>query len=166
MHCHYRDLLSRIAEPPLSFDEHAVPRFEAFAPNRVSNIYAREAALVWIACQSCGRRFDVAFSDPMASNSLPEGAQREGKRPMIRDHIRAGTLHYGDPPNVDCCPAGATMNSVPRQVLEYWVQPYALGEGLGYEKKSRGEKVILAPKAAHFQRDPALEIDITPDWAR
>lgn len=31
-----------------------------------------------------------------------------------------GTLHYGDPPNTGCCLSGASMNSEPRRILEYW----------------------------------------------
>lgn len=166
MHQHYGDILRRIAEPPLWFDESAVPRFDPFAPNRVANIYAQEAALVWIACQGCGKRFEVAFTNIAASDPLPDGTQCDGAHPMIRDHIRAGTLHYGDPPNMECCAAGASMNSVPRRVLEYWVKPFALGEGLGCDLKSRKGLVILDPRAVHFRRETALEIDITPDWAR
>ena len=38
-----------------------------------------------------------------------------------------GALHYGDPPNMGCCPAGPTMSSIPREVLEMWVRGDAGG---------------------------------------
>ncbi|MFW6184041.1 MAG: hypothetical protein ACOC8X_09610 [Chloroflexota bacterium] len=41
-------------------------------------------------------------------------------RPQLSELIDAGRLHYGDPPNAGCCPAGPTMNSEPRRVLEFY----------------------------------------------
>ena len=55
--------------------------------------------------------------------------------------VEAHTLHYGDPPNIDCCAAGATMNSIPIRVLQFWMR-----EHLGWE------------------RIPKLEADLWPDW--
>lgn len=40
----------------------------------------------------------------------------------LRDSILAGTIHYGDPPNAGCCPAGPTMNCWDLRVLEFWHQ--------------------------------------------
>lgn len=45
---------------------------------------------------------------------------------MIRDLILTHQLHYGDPPNAQCCEAGSATNSVPHRVIEYWVKTYAL----------------------------------------
>ncbi|MEM9638254.1 MAG: hypothetical protein AAGA94_11455 [Pseudomonadota bacterium] len=165
MHHHYGDILSRIAEPPLWFDENAVPRFDPFTVDRVANIYANEVALVRITCQGCKSSFDVAFSGVKVSRPLPADAKRDGPSPMIRDHIRARTLHYGDPPNIRCCAGGPSMNSVPRQVMEYWIKPVILGEGMGCDIET-GKQVLLDRKALKFRRNPAFEIDITPDGAR
>lgn len=88
----YADIIERIPEPPLWWDEFGVPRYRAFAANRVGNVYAREAVLFEVACQACGRQFRVALSS--------------GKAPSIADAIRSKELHYGDPPNVKSAPPG------------------------------------------------------------
>lgn len=118
MHHHYIDIRSRIPEPPLWFDENAVPRYDAFRPRDVADIYAKEVALVLIACQNCKQEFKVAFS----YNAMDEVRAIAGghKRISLADSIRRGWIHYGDPPNVECCGAGPTMNSDPICVLEYW----------------------------------------------
>jgi hypothetical protein len=137
MHLNYRDILSRIPEAPKWFDEHAVPRFVAFSPDEVADIYADEAVLAEIACQGCGRVFHVAFS------SSPQSRMRAaGVRPLS-EHVRDRTLHYGDPPNVDCCAAGSTMNSEPKRVLEYW-------------KRERFE----------WERKPLFEVDIETEFVK
>lgn len=170
MHTHYGDILSRIPEPPLWFDECAVPRYEPFAPNRCTNIYAQEAVLVRIACQGCGKLFDVAFTSPAASQPISE--KPDGTAVLLRDYIEQKLLEYGDPPNVYCCESGASMSSEPQTVLEYWVKPIALGEGLGCSWAPRGPQVprantVLWYAATKFRRDPDFEgVDLTPDWAR
>jgi hypothetical protein len=110
---HYEDIRSRIAEPPRWWDEDGVPRYCAFGPDEVSDIYADEAMLFEIACQSCKTLFLVAGS---------RGAMGRfhNDRGSLADEIRRGTIHYGDPPNVGCCPAGATMNCDDLRVVEYW----------------------------------------------
>ena len=109
MNCSYLDITSRISDPPLWWDEEAVPRYCAFAPSEVAYIYADEAALVEIACQNCGQRFLVAMA-----------GDRTG------DHKLSDVLGsddwwgWGDPPNMGCCPAGPTMGSEPVRVVEFW----------------------------------------------
>ena len=105
MNNEYFDIRDRIAEPPKWWDEFAVPRYCDFGPRRAANIYAREAALVLIECQCCGRQFRVCMS---------------GRSGEIADEIRSGSLHYGDPPNVRCCPGGPSMNCIDLRVIEYW----------------------------------------------
>lgn len=122
---HYADIRERIVAHPMWWDEHGVPRYCPFAPNQCANIYAREAALVEIGCQACGSEFLVAFT----------ASAHEGKR--LAEQIRLGTLHYGDPPNAGCCPAGPTMNCDDRRVLQYWRRT-------GFD----------------WQRDPSLEIPL------
>lgn len=99
----YGDITVRLGLPAW-WDEHGVPRYCDFEPQAVSNIYARQAVLLEIACQSCGARFRVCLT----IGPLDE---------RVND---VGELHYGDPPNTSCCPAGPTMSSVPLRVLEFW----------------------------------------------
>lgn len=139
MNCDYADIRGKISEPPQWFDEYAVPRYAAFAPQRAANIYADECALVEISCQNCGTRFRVAFSRSKSGAHLE--ANRHGGEPIsLAQTIRGKTIHYGDPPNIGCCPSGPTMNSGPLHVLEFWHRP---------ERK--------------WERDPELEIDVSDD---
>lgn len=103
----YDDILSRIAEEPLWYDEHGVPRYEPFHHDMLSNIYADWAVLLLISCAACGRRFKVALSGSRYFS------------PMGHPHKR----HYGDPPRHGdergrC--AGETMNCNDEKVLEVW----------------------------------------------
>lgn len=140
MHRDYKDIRKRIPTPPLWFDEHAVPRYEPFAPAWIANIYAEECVLLRIHCQSCDAVFDVCLStSPMDKirfqmtygnawvSLAAQAAQRE--------------LEYGDPPNVECCASGPVMSSVAIRVLEFWRR----GDG--------------------WQRVPELEIDQEAPWA-
>ena len=117
MNHHYADIRDRISEPPIWFDEAAVPRYCPFTPEETANIYAKECALVEIACQDCGTRFLVAFSYHPMDDMLKEERFRGG---TLADSVREGRIHYGDPPNVLCCLAGPTMNSEPIRVVEFW----------------------------------------------
>ncbi len=132
MNHHYRDITDKLG-PPLWWDEYAVPRYCDFAPTEVAYIYAGEAVLLLIECQSCGSEFRVA----MTCNEL-HGS------PSLATLIRSDEIHYGDPPNAECCAAGPTMNSVPKRVLEYWTN-----DGECWE----------------WKRFPELERDIACEWA-
>lgn len=168
----YYDIRKRIDAEPKWWDENGVPRYDEFCPGDIANIYAEECALVLITCQNCVHEFKVAFSQSSLSRitgcerqllreleeRLPrtkeefkaiekEVFEREWKR-TLADSIREKSLHYGDPPNVDCCGAGATMNSEPRRVLEYWRR---------YDRN--GTDIIL-----EWHRDRSLEIALEPDW--
>lgn len=105
----YHDILSRISEPPSWFDKHGVPRYEAFSPEAVADVYTREIALFEVRCQACGRVFKVSRS-----------GRTIGDPHSLTSSIDARRLCYGDPPAVGCCPTGAVMNSVPVRVLELW----------------------------------------------
>lgn len=146
MLCDYADIRDRIAEPPRWWDERGVPRYCDFSPREAANIYADEAALAEVTCQSCGTPFRVAFSGDEMERAMARHRGREA--PSIAERIRARELHYGDPPNSGCCAAGPTMNSEPRRVLEYWAR-WGRADG---------------PASPEWSRDAALEIDITPDW--
>jgi hypothetical protein len=68
----------------------------------------------------------------------------------LADAVRDGEIHYGDPPNA-CpadCAAGATMNSVPKRVVEFWSRDSVEGQ-----------------KFREWTRHPELEIEVTPEWA-
>jgi hypothetical protein len=107
---HYNDIRSRIAEEPLWFDEHAVPRYNPFSPNETANIYGDESCLLLIECQACSHEFQVCLSRGSFMSDVPS----------LASLVESQQIHYGDPPNGGCCAAGPTMNSVPRRVLEFW----------------------------------------------
>ena len=127
MHTDYADIRSRIPTPPLWWDEEAVPRYEPFHPRLTANIYARECALVEIACQNCQARFLVAFS--RSDHRFLWGEDGKLKQvvaaPTLASEVQDGSLHYGDPPNTDHCDAGPTMNCDDLRVVEFWVRPSA-----------------------------------------
>lgn len=130
MHHHYEDIRNRIKEAPVWFDEHGVPRYDPFLPTGAADIYADEVALVEIACQNCGTRFMVVFSE----NAFDRFTE---KTVALADAVRSRWLHYGDPPNTGCCAVGPTMNCEDLRVVEYW-------------RRSKG--------VFNFERVPELEI--------
>ena len=97
----YRDITSRIAEEPKWYDENGTPRYEPFAPALCPSIYAEQVILLRIACQDCGRQFDVELSGSVLC--------------PLDDPQK---LHYGDPPAHGC--VGDTMNCVDLAVLQVW----------------------------------------------
>lgn len=101
----YIDIMSRIPEEPKWFDENGVPRYDTFRPWDVANIYWNQAVLMKVACQGCDKTFHVAMTARKEEDSL-------------KDKIANGSLHYGDPPNVDCC-SGNSMNSIPLGIEEF-----------------------------------------------
>jgi hypothetical protein len=132
----YREIIEAMGEPKW-WNEHAAPRYVEFNPREAANIYACEVVLALIVCQDCGREFRVCFSRDAVSAVMRERS--------LASLSQAHELHYGDPPNIGCCPAGPTMNSVPMRVLEYWHR----GADTNHEWKRRAQH----------------EIEITPDWA-
>jgi len=82
------------------------------------------------------------------SLSRPLLLQLESPPGTLAERIRVGALEYGDPPNVDCCPAGPTMNSVPKRVLEYW----------------RWGGPSKDPAVRAWKRDPSLEVELRCLW--
>lgn len=157
MHTTYADILDRINEPPKWFDECAVPRYCDFAPREVAYIHAQEAVLVLIHCQNCKAEFRVAFSEINTNDQLWNA---EKKVKLIADLIKDRKLSYGDPPNINCCDAGPSMNSNPLRVLEYWYKPVVRGEGLAPHPTIPGHSIIRGPHALEFVRDRDLEIEL------
>lgn len=163
----YEDIRSRIDEEPRWFDEDAVPRYCAFSPRETANIYADEVVLAEIACQGCGRPFHVCFSSNRLGQyrrafSIASHEAMNAGRVLTSEDVAAkldacslahaietDELHYGDPPNVFCCPAGPTMNSVPVRVIEYWRQ-----------EKPEGARL------SEWVRVAELERALDPEWMR
>jgi len=112
----YADIKSRLGEP-LWYDENGTPRYEPFQPRLCSDIYAKEAALLLIECQACGETFEVAVVRSPFSALIILGVL--DSRTLAED-IESGSVHYGDPPAHDGCPAGPTMNCIDKAVLQYW----------------------------------------------
>lgn len=143
MNEYYKDIIGKIKQEPQWFDERAVPRYCRFSPKRLANIYAEECALVLIECQMCRHKFEVAFSRSTMDkvrHRLIFG--KDKKMPTIADSIQRKTLCYGDPPNIECCPAGTSMISDSIRVLQYWRR-----------------------KRFNWVRDRKLEVDIMLDYA-
>jgi len=103
VHQNYTDITSRIAEPPTWYDQNGTPRYCKFSPDKCPNIYSRTVVLMRIACQNCGKEFDVEMHAGMWDHR--------------RDHPPS-KWHYGDPPVHDC--VGDTMNCEDLEVLEVW----------------------------------------------
>lgn len=135
----YHDVTERLGSP-LWWDEYGVPRYDAFAPD-LCDAYATECALVRIACQQCDERFAVCISRSRYSNVMGVPFPTS-----LAEEIRRGIIHYGDPPPHAGCLAGATMNCIDLEVLEFWVKD----------------------KVSHeWTRAPSLEGDLPlPDWAK
>lgn len=150
MHHHYADITSLIAQAPKWYDENAVPRYCDFHPSHLANVYAAEAALVLIACQACRTTFRVAFSEMNQRHRLWDNDQKT-RVAFISDLIADRSLHYGDPPNIGCCGSGASMNSVPISVIEYWLKPYV--------RNAPGER-IRDPSLMNWHREPNFEVAI------
>lgn len=136
----YSDIKKRLGEP-LWFDVGGIPRYEPFHPSMCC-VYAEYVALIRITCQACGAEFIVASAvsksnlyfliyNPKAIIELPTPTS-------------IGDFHYGDPPNHDCM--GDTMNSEPREILEFWRRDLD-------QASTRG-----------WVRDPEHEGPIREDW--
>ena len=120
----YTDLLTLTDKAPIWYDEAGVPRWCDFTPDMCNNIYAKEAVLMEIACQSCGERYKVAMSwHPWAGNRRDPANTSD---PSLADKLLVGWLHYGDPPCFKCS-AGRTMNCADLRVLEFWRRDKSTG---------------------------------------
>jgi len=108
----YADIKNNIAMEPWWYDEEGVPRYTLFSPKMLCNIYAVECAFLEVECQSCGRKFFVAVSE-------------DARHEWLSDCIKAGFIHYGDPPfhRVDGLPCGGTtMNAITTEILKFWAR--------------------------------------------
>ena len=101
MHESYPDIRDRIEEDPTWYDSNGTPRYGEFSPERCPNMYTRTVFLLRIACQHCGREFDVEMHERVFESI---------------EHPQE--LHYGDPPAHGC--TGDSMNCEDLEVLEVW----------------------------------------------
>jgi hypothetical protein len=122
----YEDLFALTTVEPTFFQKGGVPRWGTFEPGRSTDVYAVEAATMEISCQGCDARFHVLME-----------RRSHGEPKTLAERILDGSIHYGDPPNVGCCPSGPSMNSEPVRILGYW---------------SRSDW--------QWKRDPSLEIEM------
>jgi hypothetical protein len=146
----YEDILELAGDrEPLWWDSNGVPRYKPFHPSLVPNIYATEAVLVEIQCQSCRRLFDVAFEWQITDHLFcREFAELKGKKlekaldgTKLTSQIKRGELpFYGDTPwhtvNGGQC-AGTTMTSDTIRVKQIWVMSNETHE---WELRERGSK--------------------------
>jgi len=133
----YRDLLElakSCGKEPLWWDDNGTPRFHEFHPYLIPCIYADEALLMIIECQSCGRKFPVSqYWDKggfimqyiRSGKDIEEIVQSIDESKLsyqiTHDHIP----YYGDAPwhTVDkkqC--AGTTMTTETLLVKEFWIK--------------------------------------------
>ena len=111
MHESYIDILSRIEEQPGWYDQNGTPRYGEFSPRRCPNIYSHKVVLMKIACQCCGRYFNVEMHTSLwdRNNTVPPSR-----------------WHYGDPPAHGCI--GDTMNCEDLEILQVWRKESAADE--------------------------------------
>jgi hypothetical protein len=131
-----RALADKLGVQPIWWDTHGVPRYVEHRPDHAANIYADEAVLLRIACQLCGEKQLVQMTwssmDTIRAQihtewaALTRGESKpDARQPSLAEFIRAGTIHYGDPPrhndgNGEFCHAGCTMNCEDLAIVEYW----------------------------------------------
>lgn len=121
MHNGYSDIRQLVGDrEPAWYDGNGTPRYCAHHPSYCPDIYANEIVLLRIACASCRRQFDVQISYSVRDWMQDLGQGDAFPRDALAQSIRAGIIHYGDPPNAGCCPSGPTMNCDDLRVLEYW----------------------------------------------
>lgn len=134
----YSDIINHADTEPIWFDQNGVPRFESFHPQMLG-VYTKYALYATIACQSCGKRFNVGCGYN-AYDFLYDGTIQHYELDKL-----AKNFHYGDPPPHGCM--GDTMNCEDIETL----QVYELNLDDGY----------------NWVRVPELEgLDIRPDWAK
>ena len=115
--------MDRIDEEPKWFDAAGVPRYCEMHPDNGSNIYADKVAFYKIECQACAHEFLVEFNTSKMARiryQMTLGVSTEDLTFDVDSIWDAENLHYGDPPNIGCCAAGATMNSCPRELIALW----------------------------------------------
>ena len=144
MHNHFGDILRRISEAPLWWDN-GYPRYDPFRPNDTANVYASEAVLVFAYCQ-CGVSYKICIT-------------HGGPDRILGNEIKKSKdLSVGDPPqacgfrqNVEYESCGSAADScIPVSILEYW---HRTG------KELNGSSLTLRGYP-DWVRDASLEIEL------
>lgn len=137
----YDDIIER-AGIPHWYDEHGVPRYGEFRPEKVT-VYGKEVALYRIECQSCQRFFNVSYvfktydfwirrsPEWGGPPALPAHDVSDEEREQyaqafktwfqnVKDHVNEpDELSFGDPPRHGNC-VGDTMGSIPVETRQWW----------------------------------------------
>lgn len=173
----YDDIIEAVGQEPIWWTMDGVPRFKPFSPYDVSDIYANEAALVEIACQCCGKKYQVAMTSSnetamtehhrmvamtfhlnSKNNGTTNCSQIEAQFPReqyrLHTRIKTGNLFYKDPPNTGCCASGASMTSLMIKVLEYWTKDH--------QRYIEAGRVLKPEENYSFVRYNDMEVDL-PD---
>jgi hypothetical protein len=136
MHPAYDDITSRIGEAPIWWLR-GVPRYKQFEPHD-ADIYASEAILLNVACQSCGQTFLVCQDDSRAPGSI-----------VVDEEIAFEAL-AGDPPHhFDHSPTSPTIGKTDRNschgvVMGFeWLEIVEVWQRERVEVIQRGEPSIL-----------------------
>lgn len=125
MYPDYKDIRSRISDPPTWFDTNGVPRYGPYKPCS-ENIYADESALFEIACQGCDRRALIGMDISLLSWVNGQFMRDVYQRPSATD---PGSLGFGDFPRMlgpdgdDCC-SGVTMTTGVTRIVEFWTRSH------------------------------------------
>ena len=135
MHDNYSDIKERITEDPTWWDENGTPRYGEFTHERCPDIYANTVVLMQIACQDCGKRFQV---------QMASGWDNPHRLPPKK-------WHYGDPPRHGC--AGDTMNCEDVAVLEVWQR----GNMSNWERRSDLEGTVDGIQEADWRAQIELQ---------
>jgi hypothetical protein len=112
----YRDITSRIPDPPIWYDEHGVPRYDQFSP-RMLGVYDSHAALYEIACQACDRRILVGVG--RTGHEYIQTDTDIVLRHNSLDELLQGS-QFADPPRHDC--VGDTMICNDIRIVEAWTK--------------------------------------------
>lgn len=105
----------------------------------------------------------IALGEPIATVIASVRAERDEATsympPSLATQVRSGAIHYGDPPNTECCAAGPTMNCWDLRVIEFWARGFSLRAIREPENKS---PTMLAGEYLDWARVPELEKEL-PD---
>ena len=121
MHNDYSDLRALVNKDPDWWDQNGVPRWGKHEPHKSPDIYCNEVALVLIQCQGCRRQFHVQATGNSAFHYMehtlnswyyrratgkvpPDQVQPPMDPNPLATDIKNKSYHYGDPPDIDCCP--------------------------------------------------------------
>ena len=104
MYNYLGDIIDKLGEPLWWDSEAAIPRYCKFHPDKLNNVYAKEAVLLLTECQNCGHRFKISEDFDMMD-------EIGGRKPLSKQIKEGHMMGYTDPPNTHCCDVGPTMTS-------------------------------------------------------